>query len=52
MFMVVLVLPSLFGLSLLGEGVHRVMCYDNRGWIGISTGFVFVIVVFFCLLFC
>ena len=49
--MVVLILPSLFGLSLLGEGVHRVMSYDNRGWIGVIIGVVFIAVVVFAYFF-
>ncbi|MEI6690409.1 MAG: hypothetical protein WCL07_01530 [bacterium] len=48
---VILVLPSLFGLSLLGEGVHGLMNYDNRGWIGVGTGGLFLAVVIFAYLF-
>lgn len=39
------ILPSLFGLTLIGEGVNKIMNYDNRGWITITTGSVFVIVL-------
>lgn len=43
----VFVLPALFGLSLLGEGMSKVMNYDARGWIGIvaGCGFLGVLIV-------
>ena len=41
----IFVLPSLFGLTLIGEGVNKIMNYDNRGWINISIGAVFVIIL-------
>ncbi len=45
-FMLMLfVLPSLFGLTLIGEGVNKVMNYDNHGWIGVSVGSVFVVII-------
>jgi hypothetical protein len=43
--MMLFILPSLFGLTLIGEGVGKIMNYDNRGWIGISVGSVFVIII-------
>jgi hypothetical protein len=43
--MMLFVLPSLFGLTLIGEGVGKIMNYDNRGWIGVSVGSVFVIII-------
>ncbi len=43
--MMIFVLPSLFGLSLLGEGVNKVMNYDPRGWIGITAGGCFIIII-------
>lgn len=43
--MMLFVLPSLFGLTLIGEGVGKIMNYDNRGWIGVSTGFIFVVII-------
>lgn len=43
--MVVLILPSLFGLSLVGEGVYKLMSYDDRGWIGVVVGGIFLVVV-------
>lgn len=45
--MMILVMPSLFGLSLLGEGVHKVMSYDNRGWFEVATGAGFIMIVIF-----
>lgn len=43
--MMLFVLPSLFGLTLIGEGVNKIMNYDNHGWIGVSVGSVFVIII-------
>lgn len=43
--MMLFVLPSLFGLTLIGEGVSKIMNYDNRGWIGVAAGVVFVVVI-------
>ena len=43
--MILFILPSLFGLSLIGEGVSKIMNYDGRGWIGISVGSVFVLII-------
>ncbi|MBP9669773.1 hypothetical protein KBD75_00010 [Candidatus Woesebacteria bacterium] len=46
------VLPSLFGLTLIGEGVGKIMNYDDHGWIGLIVGSVFfgVIILAYCLL--
>ena len=43
--MMLFILPSLFGLALIGEGVQKIMNYDNRGWVGVSVGAVFVIII-------
>lgn len=43
--MMLFVLPSLFGLTLIGEGVNKIMNYDNHGWISVSIGSVFVIII-------
>lgn len=43
--MMIFILPSLFGLTLIGEGVQKIMNYDNHGWIGLSVGAVFVIII-------
>ena len=39
------ILPSLFGFTLIGEGVNKIMNYDGHGWIGVSVGSVFVIII-------
>lgn len=41
----VFILPGLFGLSLLGEGIGKIMNYDTRGWIGVATGSLFIIII-------
>lgn len=43
--MILFILPSLFGMTLIGEGVGKIMNYDNRGWLGVSIGSVFVIII-------
>lgn len=43
--MTLFILPSLFGLSLIGEGVGKIMNYDNHGWIGVSIGSVFITMI-------
>ena len=43
--MMLFVLPSLFGLSLLGEGVSKIMNYDPRGWVGITAGGCFIVII-------
>lgn len=47
----VLVLPALFGLTLIGEGLNKIMNYDNRGWISTITGVLFMAVVIFAFFF-
>lgn len=41
----IFVLPSLFGLTLIGEGVNKIMNYDNRGWINVTIGAIFVVIL-------
>ena len=41
----VFLLPSLFGFTLIGEGVGKVMNYDPKGWIGVTIGGCFLIVI-------
>lgn len=41
----VLILPSLFGLTLIGEGLNKVMLSQNAGWISIIVGGGFILVV-------
>jgi len=41
----VLVLPSLFGLTLIGEGLNKIMKSEKAGWASIIIGFFFIVVV-------
>ena len=41
----VLVLPSLFGLTLVGEGLNKVMQSEKAGWVSIVMGGMFIMVV-------
>lgn len=41
----VLVLPTLFGLTLIGEGLNKVLDRKSQGWISIIFGFLFIAVV-------
>ena len=43
--MILFILPSLFGFTLIGEGVSKIMNYDNRGWVGVLIGAVFVVII-------
>ncbi len=43
--MMIFILPSLFGLSLLGEGVSKIMNYDSRGWVGVTAGGCFIVII-------
>jgi hypothetical protein len=47
----VLVLPALFGLTLLGEGIHKVLHQERVGIISIIFGVGFIAVVIFAYLF-
>lgn len=48
----VLILPSLFGLTLVGDGIHKVVHEDtNHGFISITFGVVFIAIVVFAFLF-
>ena len=40
-----LVLPSLFGLTLVGEGLNKVMQSERAGWVSIIMGIMFIAVV-------
>ena len=46
-----LILPTLFGLTLIGEGLNKVLKSEKAGWISIVFGFLFVLVVFLTFLF-
>ena len=41
----VLVLPSLFRLTFVGEGLNKVMQSERAGWVSIIMGVMFIIVV-------
>lgn len=47
----ILVLPSLFGLTLLGEGINKVIHEEENGVISIVFGFMFIAVVVFAYFF-
>jgi len=47
----ILILPSLFGLTLIGEGISKILHEENGGWISVIFGFVFVLVVVFAFFF-
>lgn len=38
----VLVLPSLFGLTLIGEGIVKIYHEDIQGWVSIIFGVIFI----------
>ena len=46
MFYVMLVLPSLFGLTLVGEGVYKMWHYES-GWASMILGCIFLSIVTF-----
>jgi len=41
----VLILPSLFGLTLVGEGLNKILKEERQGWISIITGILFILTV-------
>lgn len=41
----VLVLPSLFGLTLVGEGLNKILRSERAGWISVVAGLLFMGVV-------
>ncbi len=47
----ILILPSLFGLTLLGEGINKVVHEEYGGILSIIFGFMFIAVVIFAYLF-
>mgnify|MGYP001603778984 CR=1 FL=1 len=47
----ILILPSLFGLTLLGEGINKVIHEEDGGIISIIFGFMFIGVVIFAYIF-
>lgn len=47
----ILTLPSLFGLTLIGEGVSRLFHEEPAGVVSIILGFAFIVIVVFAYLF-
>jgi hypothetical protein len=47
----ILVLPSLFGLTLVGDGLNKMMHEEGSGIISIVFGLIFIGVVIFAYLF-
>lgn len=47
----ILVLPTLFGLTLVGEGLNKILKEEKAGWTSIIFGVLFIIVVIFAYLF-
>lgn len=43
----ILILPSLFGLTLIGEGLNKVLKNEFQGWLSIVFGVLFILVVIF-----
>lgn len=46
LFYVMLVLPTLFGLTLVGEGIYKLARYQS-GWVSVTLGCLFLAVVAF-----
>jgi len=40
-----LVLPTLFGLTLIADGLNKVLQEEEQGWVSIIFGSVFIVVV-------
>jgi len=47
----VLVLPTLFGLTLVGEGLNKVLKDEKQGWVSIVFWCSFYLGSYFCLCF-
>lgn len=47
----ILVLPSLFGLTLVGDGLNKIVHEESGGIISIMFGVIFIVVVIFAYLF-
>ncbi|MBM3209587.1 hypothetical protein FJZ40_04870 [Candidatus Shapirobacteria bacterium] len=47
----ILVLPTLFGLTLVGEGLNKVLKNETAGWLSLIFGTLFIFVVVFSYLF-
>lgn len=47
----ILILPTLFGLTLVGEGLNKILKDEKAGWTSIVFGILFIIVVVFAYMF-
>lgn len=47
----ILVLPTLFGLTLVGDGLNKIMHMEGGGYISVIFGFIFIGVVVFAFFF-
>ena len=47
----ILILPSLFGLTLVGEGLNKILRSEKMGWMSILFGIIFIGVVIFAYIF-
>ncbi|PIU03535.1 hypothetical protein COT44_02820 [Candidatus Shapirobacteria bacterium CG08_land_8_20_14_0_20_39_18] len=47
----ILILPTLFGLTLMGEGLNKVLKSETQGWLSIVFGLLFIGVVIFAFIF-
>lgn len=43
----VLILPTLFGLTLIGEGLNKILKSEGAGWVSVLFGILFIGVVIF-----
>jgi hypothetical protein len=43
----ILILPSLFGLTLIGEGLVKIYHEEFQGWVSIIFGVVFIVLTVF-----
>jgi hypothetical protein len=43
----ILILPTLFGLTLVGEGLNKILKDERAGWTSIIFGALFIVVVIF-----
>lgn len=48
---IALVLPTLFGLILVAEGLNKVLKEEKQGWVSFALGFVFIGIVIFAYFF-
>ena len=45
--MMILVIPVLFGVTLMCDGISKLVSYEPKGWFGIISGTLFITVVIF-----